>query len=131
MLFLIRGLPGSGKTTLAEQLDSVGFVDEIVAADDFMVDEEGNYVFVPSRLSHAHEMCLNLTRIFLTEGLRVAVHNTFTTEKEMAPYFELAEELGVQITTLVVENRHGSKSVHGVPEHTLERMARRFSLKVH
>jgi hypothetical protein len=45
-----------------------------------------------------------------------------TSEKELAPYIELAQKYGYQIISLIVENRHGNKSVHDVPDETLDRM---------
>ena len=32
--------------------------------------------------------------------------------------------------SLIVENRHGGKNVHGVPDETLEKMEQRFSIKL-
>ena len=58
----------------------------------------------------------------------VVVHNTFTTEKEMEPYFEMAKKLGYRVATVIVENRQRSVSVHGVPEATMEKMKNRFSI---
>jgi hypothetical protein len=52
----------------------------------------------------------------------VVVSNTLTSEKELKPYIELAEKYGYQIVSLIVENRHGNKSIHDVPDETLERM---------
>jgi len=47
---------------------------------------------------------------------KIAVSNTFTQEWELQPYYELAIKYGYYVTCIVVENRHGNKSIHGVPE---------------
>jgi hypothetical protein len=50
---------------------------------------------------------------------RVVVSNTFTTEKEMKPYYELAEKYGYRVYSLIVENRHGeseSTNIHNLPK---------------
>ena len=61
-LYIIRGLPGSGKSTLGEQLadsymdysKSVGGIKFYsYAADDWFTDQEGNYNFVPAELPDA------------------------------------------------------------------------------
>lgn len=51
----------------------------------------------------------------------IVVSNTFTDPWEMEVYFNLAEEFGYKVTTIIMENRHGNSSVHNVPEKTLER----------
>ena len=130
MLFLIRGLPGSGKTTFADCLQDFRLVGANVSADDYFIDLQGNYNFDASKLKQAHEQCLDRTRLYLQDQYDVAVSNTFTTEKEMQPYFDLAEELDHDVTVLIVENRHGNKSVHNVPEDTVQKMKNRFSIKL-
>lgn len=60
----------------------------------------------------------------------VIVHNTFTTEKEIKPYQELAEKYSYTLISLIVENRHGNESIHDVPETTIGKMKNRFSIKL-
>ena len=48
----------------------------------------------------------------------------------MNPYFKMAEKMGVEVTVLVVENYHGGKSVHDVPQQTMDAMEKRFTLKL-
>jgi len=43
---------------------------------------------------------------------------------------DLARQFGYMVYTVIVENRHGSVSVHGVPEATLDKMKARFSVKL-
>ena len=122
-LVLFRGLPGAGKSTLANAL-----CDGCVAADDFFdIFNEGK--FDPSLLEQAHAWCLTVTTS-LMEGCAVSigVHNTFTQEWEMEKYFELAKEHDYTVHTVIVENRHGHKSVHDVPEETVKKMKKRFDI---
>ncbi len=126
VLFIIRGIPGSGKSTLAELVSKTA-----IAADDYFIDSAGNYNFDPSRLKEAHEYCQNRTRDCMIDGEpTIAVANTFTQEWEMKPYVELANEFGYMVHTIVVENRHGGKNIHGVPDEVLVRMRNRFELKL-
>jgi len=129
-LFLIRGLPGSGKTTLAKQIGGIN-----VEADQYFM-EDGEYKFDASKLKFAHMYCEAQTRGWMkmdTEQLStdtIVVSNTFTTEKEMKSYIEMAKEFDYRVVSLIVENRHGHKSTHGVPEPTMEKMEKRFSVKL-
>ncbi len=125
-LILIRGVPGAGKTTLLQSLDNY----ICVAADDYHTDEKGNYAWKPENVKQAHEWCQAQTEKWMQYEENVAVHNTFTTEWEMQPYFDLAKTYGYRVTTLIVENRHGSKSVHNVPAETIKKMTDRFEIKL-
>ena len=129
-LILLRGLPGAGKSTLAKLL--VG--DKSYChkeADMFFVDREGNYKFEPSKIKDAHAWCKEETEFLLRlEHSPVVVSNTFTQEWEMDAYFELAEEFGYQVFSLIVENRHGGMNVNGCPEDKIEQMRNRFEIEL-
>ena len=66
----------------------------------------------------------------LASEQKIVVSNTFTQEWEMKPYFEMAEKMGVEVTVLVVENYHGGKSIHNVPQEAVNAMEKRFTLKL-
>lgn len=127
-LYLIRGLPGSGKSTLAKQL--VGRDKVHIEADMWFVDVDGVYTFNPSNLRFAHEWCQDRTKLYLTSGCDVMVSNTSTTEKEVQVYQNIAKDCGAQFVSIIVENCHGSKSVHNVPDETFDKMKNRFSVKL-
>lgn len=128
-LILLRGLPGAGKTTLANML-----ADEVHSADDYFYENGPNvdkYDFDASKLGAAHGQCKTRVENAMKSNVeRIVVANTNTTEKEINPYIKLAESYGYQIISLVVENRHGNKSVHGVPSDVLDAMEKRFTIKL-
>lgn len=130
ILYLVRGVPGSGKSTLAQSLLDAGLVAAVYEADQYFVDGEGVYKFDPRSLGTAHGFCQKQAAIDLTLGLSVAVSNTSTTEKEVAVYQQMAEELGAKFVSLVVESRHSGKNQHGVSAEKLEQMRNRFSVKL-
>ena len=127
-LFLLRGLPGSGKTTVASSLAGDRF--PVLEADQFFM--KGNeYKFDMKKLWIAHGDCQKRTEAELKKGTeQVYVSNTFTTESEMAAYRELAEKYKYRLVTLVVENRHGHASEHNVPADTMTKMKDRFDIKL-
>jgi predicted kinase len=125
VLTLLRGLPGSGKTTFA------GMIPEAVniAADDY--PELYTPEFHPERLPQAHEWCKNCVRGAMLAGEQhIMVHNTMTQEWEFQPYMEIAKEYGYSVVSLIVENRHGTTSVHGVPNDVMNKMEKRFDVKL-
>jgi len=129
-LFLLRGLPGSGKSTLAAQLGG-----SLVEADRYFMDY-GEYKFDASKLKEAHAWCRDQVRKWMEvdnagyDVDRIVVSNTFTQEWEMKPYYELAEKYGYRVHSIVVENRHGGKNVHNVPDEAIDRMRKRFEIKL-
>jgi predicted kinase len=88
------------------------------------------YDFDASKLYQAHKQCQQYTEDAMNEGWNVVVSNTFTTEKELKPYLDLAVKYGYSVTSMIVENRHGNASIHDVPEETMQKMRNRFSVKL-
>lgn len=134
-LILLRGLPGSGKSTTAKLLGASGAGTAHFEADMyFMVD--GEYKFDATKLKDAHQWCQSSVEHAMllnkTQGhnSKIIVSNTFTQEWEMDAYYKLAEEWGYQVTSLIVENRHGGVNVHGVPDEVLDKMKQRFEIKL-
>lgn len=75
-LILFRGLPGSGKTTVAEFLYWNDNMAKIYSADYYMTDSDGNYFFRPEKLRWAHETCQDNARQSMIERVPVIlVHN--------------------------------------------------------
>lgn len=123
-LYIIRGVPGSGKTTLANTMFKHGMVDCVVEADMFMCDDQGNYSFNPKMLKFCHEQCQRFSDTSLKIGHNVAVSNTFTRKWEMQPYLDMAEKHSAQVTVIVCQGDYGN--THGVPDDKVAEMKRRF-----
>jgi predicted kinase len=134
ILTLVRGLPGSGKSTFANTITNEFSVCE---ADKFFYDKEGNYNFDATNLSQAHKWCKEQVEIRMKDNQvnyqfypHIVVSNTFTQEWEMDEYVKLAEKYGYMVFTVIVENRHGGVNQHGVPVDKLEQMKNRFEVKL-
>ena len=124
-LFLLRGVPGAGKSTLAKSLGGMH-----IESDKYFMDGD-EYKFDPSKLKDAHAWCQNAVRVWAKNSVeKIVVSNTFTQEWEIDYYFELAKEYGYRVYSLIVENRHGNKDVHNVPEEKLLQMKQRFEIKL-
>lgn len=128
-LFLVRGLAGSGKTTLASALSTMAPSKHgkvwTVSADDYFIDNHGFYNFVPNKLRLAHNYCQNETERLMKHGVEnIVVHNTFSRFWEMGFYQKVAKSYEYSVFMIECQNEYGS--VHDVPEDTVERMRERF-----
>lgn len=121
MLYIIRGLPGAGKTTLAHKLTP-----NVVEADQFMINEAGEYEFNAYRLAECHQACYETVRTLLLTGATVAVSNTFVSLWEYERYIKLADDLCIPYQIISVKGHPSWKNIHGVPEATVQRMAKRW-----
>jgi len=121
-LVLIRGLPGSGKSSLARHLAvEQGFIH--LEADQYF-EREGPYRFDSARLADAHAWCQRVAFEHLASGAKVAVSNTFVTLWELSCAVGLAEVLALPYR--IVEARGTWPNVHAVPEEVLAQMRARW-----
>jgi predicted kinase len=126
-LVLIRGLPGSGKTSFAHLLRM-----PVCSADDNMVDADGRYAFNSARLEFCHQRCQLDTAGLLANGENVAVANTFSQHWEMKPYLEMAKKAGARLHVVdlfdggLTDVELVARNIHGVPHLTISQMRARW-----
>lgn len=125
-LIIVRGLPGSGKSTFGKLLGGIQY-----EADMYFIDHNGRYNFNPMKIKEAHKWCKTKVEMaMLDEVSRIVVSNTFTEEWEMEDYIKLAKVNNYKVFTVISENRHESESIHSVPSETISKMRNRFSIKL-
>ena len=130
MLYLVRGLPGSGKSTFAETLAKALSAPQF-EHDTYLYTEEGEYLWTPARMAFAYRQCLGDTEATMVAGYpAVVVSNVFPTAKSMKNYVKLANEHGYGVTYAVIENRRGGKDIHSVPAEALDGMESAFQVKL-
>jgi len=120
-LVLIRGLPGSGKSTMARHRYP-GHI--LVEADQFFYGAQGAYRFDRNRLADAHAWCQDRVAALLADNRAVVVANTFTQQWEIQPYRAMAARYGAQVTVIVATGNY--PNIHGVSAATIERMRARW-----
>ena len=126
-LFIISGIPGSGKTTLARKLKrhielyyhNPGKVTHY-EADMFFTDESGNYNFNPYALQEAHEWCQNMVKESVCSGYYTIVANTFLKPEWRKFYFDLARKYTTPVKFFHCTGEFNN--VHGVPADRVEKM---------
>ncbi|GGE82190.1 AAA family ATPase [Massilia psychrophila] len=110
-IILIRGLPGSGKTTMAKQMVSHSHFE----ADKFL-QVDGFYFYDLKRVSASHELCLAAARNALMKGQDVVVSNTFVRLWELQRYINLGYPFEI------IECVGQWQNVHGVPQDKIDAM---------
>jgi len=132
-LYIVRGVPGAGKSTLAK---SIAKSWQIFEADKYFI-KNGHYEFDFRGLKDAHNSCKRQVHKAMRPSLvnslfyrNIVVSNTFTQEWEMRFYQIIAKKYGYKVYTIIVENRHGNKNEHGVPDEKVEQMKNRFEIKL-
>jgi predicted kinase len=128
-VIIMRGLPGSGKSTKARSHGGV-----IVSADDFFMQGD-EYVYDRSKIGEAHDESKRkfLEAIKAGEPL-VVVDNTNTQPWEYADYERWAGEHGYEVTidevkTDLTPEELAQRTVHGVPAEIIQKMKDRMEAR--
>ena len=128
-LYIIRGLPGSGKSTMAaalqEHCNIVSQSCSWVEADDYFVGHDGKYTYDGSKIGEAHDWCQQEAAKAMQHDYEVViVSNTSTRLWEMQPYLDMAKAYNYHVQVLHCEGQFGC--THDVPAATLSKMAARW-----
>lgn len=121
---VMRGLPGSGKSTYTASIAG----EVVVCSADFFFMVEGEYRFDPTKIGSAHRACLQsyvealgIGSVKPSSRRTVVVDNTNTSAIEIAPYIALAQAYGipvkiVEVRTSLSDRELSERNCHGVPE---------------
>ena len=124
-LFLIRGCPGSGKSTFAKLLGG-----KHIEADMFFM-KDGEYQFDFTKLKDAHRWCQTMVGSWMSDSEeRIVVSNTFTQEWEMKDYYDWAKDFDYKVFSVIVENNHNGDNIHNVPIEKINDMKKRFIVRL-
>lgn len=121
---ILRGCPGSGKTTLRKEIYPTAFVCSVV---DYHTDHEGKYKFFRKGIPEAHTYSQNTFMAALKNQLPlIAVDNTNTKLWEFEWYIEMAVKYGYEVEVIRMQvfdvNIAASRNIHGVPLPVVLRM---------
>ncbi|XP_058132960.1 NEDD4-binding protein 2-like 2 isoform X2 [Dasypus novemcinctus] len=97
LLILLRGLPGSGKTTLSRVLLAQSRDGIVFSTDDYFHHQDG-YSYNVTQLGDAHDWNQNRAKQAIAQGISpVIIDNTNTQAWEMKPYVEMAIGKGYRV----------------------------------
>lgn len=127
-MILVRGLPASGKSTLARRL-ALAPSSVVFEADTYFIGADGVYRFDPARVANAHKECIYDATTSMATNVIVA--NTFTQRWEMNPYIDHAKINNMVLTVITVQTdltdeQLAARNVHGVPVNVIAMMRARF-----
>ena len=90
-LYIVRGLPGSGKSQFARKLVSKS--EFVFEANKYMLDENGNYKYQASKLTFCHNKCFDNVKYAMIYGVdKIVVANTFIRKNDYNRYINLANK---------------------------------------
>ncbi|NXT05348.1 N42L2 protein, partial [Prunella fulvescens] len=97
LLLILRGLPGSGKSTLSRVLLGRSCDGIVLSTDDYFRQQYG-YTYNAAQLGDAHEWNRKRAKQAMEQGKSpVIIDNTNTQAWEMKPYVEVALEKGYRV----------------------------------
>ena len=122
-LYLVRGLPGSGKSTYAKKefVNKHGFLH---FENDMYFMHNGKYEFDSSKYKDAANWCYSQTDKALAAGRDVVVSNVFITFKSTRRYLQLAKKYNAEFKIFRKDKDYGN--MHDVPENVLAQFKRLF-----
>lgn len=124
-LYIVRGLPGAGKTTWCENRMK-GKNAALWEADKFFESPTGDYKWNGHMLTYAHPWCYNSTIYSLYHGVEhVFVANTFVVFSQVEKYLDLLDKFkGLHCDLVTVRTQF--QNIHGVTDGHLEAMKRKW-----
>jgi len=115
-LVIIRGLPGSGKSTIARTEYEYH---KHVEADMWHMTPNG-YDFKVDQMGVAHKWCELTVERWLRNGVNVVVSNTHINWEQTRPYLAIAKRCGAEVQ--VIEADGNFENIHDVPAEIIEKM---------
>lgn len=135
-LILMRGLPGSGKSFLAEQILTHYGIESCVicSTDHYWINEEGKYIFRGKELGFAHKWNQDRVLGYMSNSFPIIiVDNTNTTAKEAKIYVDTARRFCYNVEVVEPQNEWFNdvdecfkRGTHNVPIDVLRTMKNRY-----
>lgn len=119
-LVILRGFPGDGKSELAKSIaeDFDNFVH--VENDQFLINENGVYVYTEERRKVAMRKCHSEVEKQLIVGNNVVVSNCFLTNSGVNIYSNLGLKYDCEIMVICCVGNY--RNIHQVPQSTIKKM---------
>lgn len=125
-VYIMRGLPGSGKSEKAKELIR-GKFGLIFCTDDYFIGRDGKYRFVHTMLDSYHDKCFNAFADAIKKGLSpLVVDNVNALQWQYRRYVSIARAYGYKVTIVTMEHPEpevaATRNSHGVPVSTIHKL---------
>ncbi|CAM5076329.1 unnamed protein product [Eretmochelys imbricata] len=137
LLLILRGLPGSGKTTLSRILLGQNRDGVVFSTDDYFRQQDG-YTYNVAQLGDAHDWNQKRAKQAMEQGRSpVIIDNTNTQAWEMKPYVETALGKGYRVEFHEPDTwwkfdpeELEKRNKHGVPREKIAQMLERYEYQM-
>lgn len=118
-LTIIRGIPGSGKSTFAKSNYKC-----LILENDMFHIKSGKYDWKSETMPDAVKWCFSTCEKALELGMDVVVSNTFTKRKFIEGYYKLAEKYNADFEVIRCTGNY--QNIHDVPSYVMKSMKHGF-----
>ncbi|XP_044872240.1 uncharacterized protein LOC123370066 isoform X2 [Mauremys mutica] len=137
LLLILRGLPGSGKTTLSHILLGQNRDGVVFSTDDYFRQQDG-YTYNVAQLGDAHDWNQKRAKQAVDQGRSpIIIDNTNTQAWEMKPYVEMALGKGYRVEFHEPDTwwkfdpeELEKRNKHGVPREKIAQMLERYEYQM-
>jgi predicted kinase len=143
-VFILRGLPGTGKSILANVLaNSLTLFDEkahcpVIDANDYFIDEKTKaFNFDKTKLKDAYEKSFEYFKELVGKGERfIIINNTNIKQFHYYHYLDYAQRHNYLVSLIIlphnaVSNKELSeRNIHSVDQNTIRRMRKEFEWEI-
>jgi len=129
-LIMIIGVPGSGKTTKANEIIENYVKNNLTAPENFEADmwfcnnANHEYKWFAAGLRYAHAWCYNKVEESLKNNFDVIVSNTSSTIRDRNIYIKLAKQYNADIEVITANGNYNN--IHGIPNDKIEILKNKF-----